>query len=139
MPKPPLTDEIKSLLAQPLAAVMASLRPDGSPLSVPTWYLLEDDGRILINMDDRRVRLEHVRQDPRVALTVLGESWYQHVSLRGRIDEFKADDGPRGHRPALHALRRQPVPRPRAPAHERLDRDRPLAWVACLSYSPKSR
>ena len=72
-------------------AVMASLSPDGSPLSVPTWYLLEDDGRVLINMDDRRVRLEHVRHDPRVALTVLGENWYRHVSLQGRIVEIKPD------------------------------------------------
>ena len=31
--------------------VIASNRPDGQPVSVATWYLLEDDGRILVNMD----------------------------------------------------------------------------------------
>ena len=90
MPKP-LTDEVKAVLQKANPAVMASLKPDGSPLSVATWYLLEDDGRILINMDDRRARLAHVKQDPRVSLTVLGESWYTHVSLQGRIVEFAPD------------------------------------------------
>ena len=91
MPKPPLPDEVKAILAKPLPSVMASLKPDGAPLTVATWYLLEDDARVLINLDDRRARLEHIRQDPRVSLTVLGESWYTHVSLQGRIAEFKAD------------------------------------------------
>ena len=62
-------------------------------------------------MDDRRVRLEHVRQDPRVALTVLDESWYQHVSLRGRVVEFKADTDFADIDRLSTALWRQPVPR----------------------------
>jgi PPOX class probable F420-dependent enzyme len=91
MSKPPLPDDVKALLAKPLPAVMASLKPDGSPLSVATWYLLEDDGRVLINMEDGRARLEHLRKDPRVSLTALAENWYTHVSLQGRIVEFAAD------------------------------------------------
>ena len=35
-----------------------------------TWYLWED-GRVLVNMDHSRARLEHLRHDPRVSLTVL--------------------------------------------------------------------
>src|SRR5215211_9177632 len=50
-----------------------------------TWYLWEG-GRILVNMDEGRARLEYVRRDPRVSLTVLdGDDWYRHVSLRGRV------------------------------------------------------
>jgi PPOX class probable F420-dependent enzyme len=91
MSKPPLPDNVKALLAKPLPAVMASLKPDGSPLSVATWYLLEDDGRILINMEDGRARLSHLQKDPRVSLTALAENWYTHVSLQGRIVEFAPD------------------------------------------------
>jgi hypothetical protein len=41
-------------------------------------------GRVLVNMDEGRRRLEHLRQEPRVPLTVLGrEDWYHHVTLRG--------------------------------------------------------
>jgi len=34
MPKPPLPDELQALLKEPHPAVIATLKPDGSPLSV---------------------------------------------------------------------------------------------------------
>jgi PPOX class probable F420-dependent enzyme len=71
---------------------MSTLKPDGSPLSVATWYLWED-GRILVNMDHSRARLEHVKQDPRVSLTVLDrDDWYRHVSLHGRAVSIAPDE-----------------------------------------------
>jgi PPOX class probable F420-dependent enzyme len=73
------------MLAKPNPAVIGTVRPDGAPNTVATWYLWED-GRALVNMDEGRRRLEYLRADPRVSLTVLdGEQWYRHVSLRGRI------------------------------------------------------
>ena len=93
MPKPPLPDELQALLREPNPAVMASLRPDGSPLSVATWYLWED-GRVLVNLDHSRARLEHLRRDPRVSLTILDtDDWYRHVSLRGRVASIEPDAG----------------------------------------------
>ena len=93
MPRPPLPDELQALLREPNPAVMASLKPDGSPLSVATWYLWEPDGRVLINLDHSRARLEHLRADPRVSLTVLDSNWYRHVSLHGRVVELTPDAG----------------------------------------------
>ena len=91
MPKPPLPNELQALLREPNPAVMASLKPDGGPLSVATWYLWEH-GRLLVNLDHRRARLEHLRTDGRVSLTVLDtDDWYRHVSLRGRVAEIVAD------------------------------------------------
>ena len=47
---------------------------------------------MLLNMDDTRVRIKHLRRDPRVTLTVLDEaSWYTHVSLIGRVEELIDD------------------------------------------------
>jgi PPOX class probable F420-dependent enzyme len=92
MPRPPLPDELQALLREPNPAVMASLKPDGSPLSVATWYLWEPDGRVLINLDHSRARLEHLRADPRVSLTVLDSNWYRHVSLQGRVAEIAPDE-----------------------------------------------
>jgi PPOX class probable F420-dependent enzyme len=64
---------------------MATVRPDGAPVSVATWYLW-DGGRVLLNLDAQRARLGHLRADPRVSLTVLdGDSWYRHISLRGSV------------------------------------------------------
>jgi len=81
------------MLAQPNPAVIAVVRPDGHPVSVATWYLLEDDGRILVNMDAERKRLEYMRQEPRVSLTVLKEGdWYAHVSVQGTLTEWRDDE-----------------------------------------------
>jgi PPOX class probable F420-dependent enzyme len=85
VPTPPLPDRVVELLRRPNPAVMATLAKDGRPVSVATWYLLDDDGRILLNLDAERARLKHIRKDPRVALTVLGDNWYTHVSLQGRV------------------------------------------------------
>jgi PPOX class probable F420-dependent enzyme len=91
MPELPFPDDVRDLLAKPNPAVVATLRSDGHPVSVATWYLLDGD-RVLLNMDDTRVRVKHLRRDPRVSLTVLDEqSWYTHVSLIGRVEELVAD------------------------------------------------
>jgi PPOX class probable F420-dependent enzyme len=87
----PLPEQTRELLTKANPAVITTLRPDGQPVSVATWYLLDGD-RILVNMDAGRKRLEYLRQDPRVSLTALDESsWYTHVSVRGRVVEM-ADD-----------------------------------------------
>jgi PPOX class probable F420-dependent enzyme len=83
--------EVSELLAKPNPAVIATVRPDGQPVSVATWYVW-DDGRVLVNMDEGRKRLDYLRDNPRVTLTVLAEGdWYTHVSLQGRVTELRDD------------------------------------------------
>jgi PPOX class probable F420-dependent enzyme len=91
VPAVPVPPEVDEFLRRPNPAVIATLRPDGSPHTVPTWY--DWDGELaLLNMDETRLRLQFMRRDPRVSLTVLGEdSWYGHVSLLGRIVELRDD------------------------------------------------
>ena len=86
MPKPPLPDEMQEMLSRPNPAVIGTIAPDGRPNTVATWYVW-DAGRALVNMDEGRRRLEHLRRDPRASLTVLdGENgWYRHVTLHGRV------------------------------------------------------
>ena len=84
MPKPPMPPETAELFRRPNPAVIAVLMPDGQPMSVATWYLVEDDGRVLVNMDAERARVAWMRQDPRVALTAVKDGeWYTHVSAAG--------------------------------------------------------
>jgi PPOX class probable F420-dependent enzyme len=91
VPPPPVPAEVDEFLRRANPAVVASLRGDGSPHTVATWYDW-DDGRVLLNMDESRLRLRFMRNDPRVALTVLDdESWYRHVSLLGRIVSVEED------------------------------------------------
>ena len=91
MSKPPLPEPAVAMLRKPNPAVITTLKDDGQPVSTATWYLW-DDGRILVNMDEGRRRLNHVRKDPRVTLTVLDENdWYTHISVIGRVTELRDD------------------------------------------------
>ncbi|GAB3004422.1 PPOX class F420-dependent oxidoreductase [Streptomyces pseudoechinosporeus] len=93
MSKPPLPGAAVEMLKKPNPAVIATVRSDGQPVSTATWYLW-DDGRVLVNMDEGRKRLDHLRNDPRVTLTVLDEgNWYTHITLIGRVMEMHDDEG----------------------------------------------
>jgi PPOX class probable F420-dependent enzyme len=91
MSKPPLPEAAVAMLTKANPAVITTLRPDGQPVSTATWYLW-DNGRVLVNMDESRKRLEHMREDPRVALTVLDDGgWYTHISIVGHVVELRED------------------------------------------------
>ena len=86
-----------------------------------TWYLW-DDGRVLVNMDEGRVRLAHMRRDPRVTLTVLAENdWYSTITLIGHVSDWRDDtDLADIDRVSTH-YRGQPYPN--------RERDRVSAWI----------
>lgn len=86
-----LTDEIRTFLRKPLPCVIATLGKKGQPVTAATWYELQDDDTILLNIEVGRARLRHVAADPRVALTILGESWYHAVSVQGTVIDVRDD------------------------------------------------
>jgi PPOX class probable F420-dependent enzyme len=91
VPEAPVPSELDDFLSRANPAVVASLRADGSPHTAATWYDWED-GRVLLNMDESRLRLRFLRDDPRVSLTVLDEdNWYRHVTLMGRVVSIEDD------------------------------------------------
>jgi PPOX class probable F420-dependent enzyme len=84
--------DVEEFLRRPNPAVVATLRPDGSPHTAATWYDWED-GLVLLNMENTRLRLRFLRRDSRAALTVLdADSWYRHVTLFGRVVRIEDDD-----------------------------------------------
>ncbi|WP_298803645.1 TIGR03618 family F420-dependent PPOX class oxidoreductase [uncultured Pseudokineococcus sp.] len=122
MPTPPMPADVAALFARPNPAVMATVAADGRPVSVATWYLVEDDGRVLLGLDAGRARLEHLRRDGRVSLTALAEGdWYTHVSVQGRVVEIVDDEGLAG----IDRLSRHYTGRD----YPQRDRPRVLAWV----------
>ncbi|SDK11037.1 PPOX class probable F420-dependent enzyme [Actinopolyspora mzabensis] len=121
MPKPPLPEQVTELLSAPNPSVITTVRADGQPVSVATWYLLEN-GRILVNMDEGRKRLQYMRAEPRVSLTVLAtDDWYTHVSLQGRVTELLDD-------PSLADIDRLARHYTGSPYHVR-GRERVSAWI----------
>jgi PPOX class probable F420-dependent enzyme len=126
MAAPPLPEHARALLAKPNPAVIATVRPDGQPVTVATWYLFEGD-RVLVNMDEGRARLRHLDHDPRVSLTALDEAgWYTQVSVQGRVVEMYDDEGLVDiDRLARHYGRKQ---------YGNRDRKRVSAWIAIDSW-----
>jgi PPOX class probable F420-dependent enzyme len=127
MPRGPLPPELLDVVRRPQLGVIATLRPDGSPHTVATWYDVEDDGTVLVNMDASRQRLRHMRDDPRVSLTVLeARNWYRHVSLLGRVARIEDDPDLVG----IDRLARRYTGSP----FGRRDARRVSAWIAVDSW-----
>lgn len=90
MPKPPVPQAVVALLVHANPAVIGTVRSDGAPVTVATWYLW-DKGRILVDMDAQRRRLSYLRANPKVSLMVLApDDRFVHVSVQGLI-ELAAD------------------------------------------------
>lgn len=84
MPVGSVPARLQAFLTAPRPAVVASLRDDGSPVTAACWFRF--DGRhILLSVSATGQRLRHVQRDPRVALTVLGEREFTHLSILGRV------------------------------------------------------
>jgi PPOX class probable F420-dependent enzyme len=93
MPTTPVPESVEEFLREPHIAVVATLKADGTPHTAATWYDWED-GQLLLNMDHSRLRLTHLRRDPRVSVTVLDrDDWYRHITLSGRVVEIHDDVG----------------------------------------------
>ena len=92
---PALPAHVFDFISQPNPAVMATVTPDGRPVSVQVWYLAEDPGHILLSIasgNSRGGRLQHLRNEPRMSLTVLDlGDWNEAVTVLGTAVEFSDD------------------------------------------------
>ena len=120
MPLAPLPDELVEFLKAPHAAVIATVRSDGAPYTAATWYDW-DDGRILVNMDFERLRLSHMRRDPRVALTVsTSQTGTEPSQSSARVVEIHDDEGLADIDRLSQPLRRRALLEPRPQARQAL-------------------
>jgi PPOX class probable F420-dependent enzyme len=121
MPSTPVPPDVDAFLAKPNPAVVGTVRPDGSPHTAATWYGWEN-GRVLLNMEDTRLRLEYIRANPHISLTVLEDgNWYHHVTLVGTVVSIDED-------PDMHDIDRLAMRYTGKPYRKR-DRMRFSAWM----------
>jgi len=83
--------EAKHLLSGKHFAHVATLMPDGSPQVSPVWVDI-DDGLVLFNTAEGRLKPENLRRDPRVAISITDdENPYENVLIRGKAVELTHD------------------------------------------------
>jgi PPOX class probable F420-dependent enzyme len=74
--------------------VLATLKRDGMPQLSPVAYLLDDDGEVKISVTHDRAKTRNIRREPRVAMSVVGENWYEYVVVEGRARIVEDDPVP---------------------------------------------
>ncbi|MCU1487066.1 MAG: pyridoxamine 5-phosphate oxidase [Actinomycetia bacterium] len=80
-----LPDDVRTLLAGPNIAHVATLLPDGSPHSVPVWVDVEGD-EILIMTGPGSQKARNLERDGRVALSIVDRDQpFTMASVRGRV------------------------------------------------------
>jgi PPOX class probable F420-dependent enzyme len=90
-----LSDKQRTFIAEnPYVATVTTLRQDGSPHATVVWVDTEN-GTVTFNTAVGRAKERHLRNDPRVSLTVVDpQNAWQWVSVSGRAELTKdgADD-----------------------------------------------
>jgi PPOX class probable F420-dependent enzyme len=98
-----IRDEHARLLLEPNYAVVAALRPDGSPHQTAVW--IDWDGRhVVFNITVTRRKYEYLRGDPRASVLVFdGDDRYRWLAVSGPVVELTTD-GAEAH---IHRLSRK--------------------------------
>jgi PPOX class probable F420-dependent enzyme len=78
-----LSDWAREFLREDHVAVVSTLNKDGSSHVTTIWYLLADDGTLVVTTPVRSQKIQNLRRDPRIALCVGGAG--RSVSLYGRV------------------------------------------------------
>lgn len=79
-----LPDEVRAFLDAPRLAVLATVRPDGSPHLTVVWYGLRGD-ELIVNTTARRSKARNLARDPRVSLLVGEMARYVRLEGEARI------------------------------------------------------
>ena len=80
--------EAKPLLQGKTFAHVATLMADGSPQVSPVW-IDEEDGLVLFNTAEGRLKPQNLRRDPRVAISIVNpDNPYESLLVRGRAVEL---------------------------------------------------
>jgi PPOX class probable F420-dependent enzyme len=83
-------EDKREFLEQPLVGVIASLRRDGRPYTVPIWWLWDEaEGVFWLTGTYSRVWCKQILKDPRVSLCIEGgvpDGVRGHVEVDGRAE-----------------------------------------------------
>jgi len=84
-------EDLGGFLDEPLLAVLATLRRDGSVLLSPIWYEWRDGGfNIWVERDNAKAK--HLQRDPRATIVVAeSQAPLRGIEVRGTVSFVEAD------------------------------------------------
>ena len=86
-----LSDDIRTLLQEPNLGHLATVLPDGAPVSAPVWVDVDGD-HVLVATGESSLKARNTKRDPRVSLSVVAmDNPYREAQLRGRVIERRPD------------------------------------------------
>lgn len=116
-------DDIQGFLAAREVAVLATVQPDGSPLSMPVWFWHDHESLTMISEAETQ-KVRNIRRDPRVCVVAesgsredaraviiggraefVGESPAQQALVRALLEKYKPNLGRRWRGNAMPADR----------------------------------
>jgi PPOX class probable F420-dependent enzyme len=88
-----LTDQQKKFFTGKNFAHIATTNKDGSPQVTPVW--IDFDGTyIIVNSEQKRLKVRNLKRDPRVSLSVCdAENPYSYIGVKGRVVEITTTGG----------------------------------------------
>src|SRR5438094_10317768 len=86
-----LTEQQKKFLLHKNFVHLATLMKDGCPQVTPVW--VDFDGKhVLVNSEQKRVKVRNMKRDPRVGLAVFDKANpYNFIEIRGRVVDITTD------------------------------------------------
>ena len=79
-----LSEKARAYLQELRFAVLATIHQDGTPQLTTMWYLLEEDGTILMNTKVGRAKERNMRRDPRISICI--EDDYNFLTINGTVE-----------------------------------------------------
>jgi PPOX class probable F420-dependent enzyme len=87
-----LPERQAEFLEQPTVGVIATLRRDGRPYTVPIWWLWKDDAFWLTGTTNR-VWCQQLAADPRASLCIESSAPFAgHIGVDGRVERLELPD-----------------------------------------------
>ncbi len=82
-----ITEPMSKLFEGKNFAYLSTLMKDGTPQVTPIWVDIED-GNIIVNTAEGRLKQKNISRDPRIAICVVDQNNpYHMVTVRGRVVE----------------------------------------------------
>jgi PPOX class probable F420-dependent enzyme len=78
-----LSDWARDFLREDRVGVVGTVNADGSPQLTTMWYLLADDGTLILTTLSRNQKVKNLRRDPRMTFCVGDKT--RSVSLSGPV------------------------------------------------------